>query len=109
MPFLERLNRYWPLLTLILVLAALVQLFTMAAHWLQQSGAAQWLSSHVVLISWILGAVAAICWMIAILALLRATGRLPRWLSERRTLVDILDRLTNRGELERRIAEQVDT
>ena len=50
----------------------------------------------------------AVAWAFIILGVLRRTDFLPSWLTKWKLLMDILDRLTNRQELERRMSKEVD-
>lgn len=105
---LDRLMRFTPLIMMIIGLAALAQLVGQAGHFVLTAGIGAWLSRHATPVYWTLGVVAAAAWILAILGYLRHADRVPAWLARRRTLMDILDRLTNRNELERRMGQEIE-
>lgn len=105
---MDRLTRFMPLIVTIIGVAALVQLIGQAGHFVQIGGLSAWLSRHAVAIYATLGTATAVTWILAILAYLRHANRLPAWLTRWRRLMDILDRLTNRGELERRMSQETE-
>src|SRR6266567_2134333 len=105
---LERLSRYLPLILLIMATAALLQVALQLGHLFSLEGLQAWFHRNSVAIYWTLGAAGAFAWAFALLAYLRHRDSLPSWLTRRKALMDILDRLTNRQELERRISKEVD-
>lgn len=102
---LEKSTRYLPLIMLVTAIAVLLQivlknhLFSFAVDWIQQ---------HYRAVFWALVILAAGAWTFAGLAYLRRINRLPRWLTKRKALMDILDRLSNREELERRMSKEAE-
>jgi ATP-dependent Clp protease ATP-binding subunit ClpA len=102
---LEKATRYLPVIMLITAVAVLLQivlkehLFSFVVGWTQQ---------HHRAVFWTLVILAAGAWIFAGLAYLRRINRLPRWLTKRKALMDILDRLSNRQELERRMSKEAD-
>ncbi len=105
----SRLNRLLPYLFLVTGILAVIQLTTTIGHLAHISGAADWIAHHLQTLGLIFAGLAALTWLVVLLGLLRRKNLLPKILTDRRWLMDILDRLTNRAELERRIAEQVDS
>jgi ATP-dependent Clp protease ATP-binding subunit ClpA len=108
-PVLSKLSHYTPLLMAIMAVVALAQVFVYAAHFLAQSGLGRWVAAHGSQLAWLLGAAALSCGGLLLLGALHAAGRLPPAAKKRRWLMDILDRLTNRGELEQRLKAQAET
>jgi len=106
---LDRLTRLMPLALLIVAVAALMQIIAQAGHVFSGADPAAWIAHHYHAVYWTVGVGAALAWTFVILAYLRRVNRLPVWIAKRRTLMDILDRLTNRNELERRLAQDVET
>jgi hypothetical protein len=102
---LEKATRYLPVIMLITAVAVLLQivlkehLFSFVVGWTQQ---------HHRAVFWTLVILAAGAWTFAGLAYLRRINRVPRWLTKRKALMDILDRLSNRQELERRMSKEAD-
>jgi ATP-dependent Clp protease ATP-binding subunit ClpA len=103
--FPARLNRILPWIFLATGILAVIQLVSTIGKFATKSGLAAWFMHHRLEIAAGLGAAAAIAWIVVWLGSLRRKNRLPKFLSEQRWLMDILDRLTNRAELERRLAE----
>ena len=104
-----RLSRLLPYVFLASGLLALVQLATAATRFARTSGAVGWTASHFRLIGVALASLALAAWLLVILGALRRLNRLPKVLTRWSWLMDILDRLTNKAELERRVAEQVES
>jgi ATP-dependent Clp protease ATP-binding subunit ClpA len=99
----EKMSRWMPLFMGIIALAALVQILNSFGVSVRNAGILEWIRAHVWTIASVLGAVAGICWLLVFLSFLRVHKRLPRAISKWSWLMDILDRLTNREELERRL------
>jgi ATP-dependent Clp protease ATP-binding subunit ClpE len=105
---LEKVSRYLPLILLITAVAALLQVAVQVGHVFSSLNLGVWLNRNSNLIWWTFAGACFVAWTLAILAYLRHTSRLPAWLTRWKTLMDILDRLTNRRELERRIDTQAE-
>jgi ATP-dependent Clp protease ATP-binding subunit ClpE len=105
---MARLNRLLPYVFLATGILAIVELAGRLGRFVGKSGVLGWLAHHRVEVGWTIAGLAAIAWLFVLLGALRRHNRLPKVLSERRWLMDILDRLTNRAELERRMAEQAE-
>jgi ATP-dependent Clp protease ATP-binding subunit ClpA len=82
---------------------ALVQLFVYLGQWLSKLAVAAWLAEHAQVIEWSLVLAATISVLLVVLGWLRAMERLPGFLIRWTWLMDVLDRLTNRRELEQRL------
>jgi ATP-dependent Clp protease ATP-binding subunit ClpA len=83
-----------------MVVQLLIQLggsFATATHWIFQ---------HKRLLLWGAGGLASLLWLMVVLSFLRHRNRLPKWLTRWRMLMDILDRLTNRKELEDKLSQE---
>ena len=104
-----RLNRILPYLFLATAIVGVVQLVSMVLRFTREQGVTVWIARHGLQIGIGFAALAALAWLFVLLGILRRHDRLPKVLTKWRWLMDILDRLTNRAELERRISEQVDT
>jgi ATP-dependent Clp protease ATP-binding subunit ClpE len=105
----KRLNRLLPYVLLASGVLAILQLANLVVHAMYQIGVPTWSMRHLRLIGAVLAGAAAFAWSIVLLGALRRRNRLPRFLQRWSWLMDILDRLTNRAELERRIVEQTDS
>jgi hypothetical protein len=105
---LEKVSRYLPLILLFVAIAVLLQVALQLGHLLSSAGLKAWFHGHSSALYWTLGIAAAIAWTLVILGFLRRTNSLPSWLTKWRLLMDILDRLTNRQELEQRMSKEVD-
>lgn len=106
---LSRLNRYLPLIFFLMLMVAIAKLwaehgpplasvkifFESTAHFLQSNA---W---YMLALSCILGAIVAT-------GFLHETKRLPNFLANRKWLMDILDRLTNKKILESKLAQEVE-
>lgn len=88
---------------------ALISLGQMLSKFFDRIGLASWLEHHGLLLAYIFAGLAALAWLVVLLGALRRHERLPKFLTKWRWLMDILDRLTNRAELERRLAQEVET
>ena len=88
---------------------AVIQLITTVAGFLKKHGLIGWAAHHGRSLGLAFAVLAAMAWLFVLLGLLRRRNRLPKFLTNRRWLMDILDRLTNRAELERRMAQEVET
>src|ERR1700712_985542 len=105
---LEKVSRYLPLILLITAVAALLQVVMQVGHLFSSPNLAAWITLNSHLIWWTFAGACFVAWTLAILAYLRHASRLPAGLTRWKTLMDILDRLTNRPELERRIDTEAD-
>ena len=88
---------------------ALISLGQMLSKFFDRIGLVSWLEHHGLLLAYIFAGLAALAWLVVLLGALRRHERLPKFLTKWRWLMDILDRLTNRAELERRLAQEVET
>jgi len=104
MGFVERLTRYSPLVFLVATGVMLVQLLTQIGG--SFAAAAHWIFRHKPLLFWGAAGCAALLWLLVVLSFLRHRNRLPGWLIRRRKLMDILDRLTNRKQLEDKLSQE---
>ena len=100
---MSRLNRLMPVFMAAIGILALVQLFVYLGQGLSKVPVAAWLAEHAQVIEWALASAAAISVSLVVLGWLRATGRIPQFLTRWTWLMDVLDRLTNRRELEQRL------
>ena len=107
--FPSSLNRIMPWIWLATGILALVSLGQMAAKFFDRIGLTGWAEHHGLLLACIFAGLAALAWLVVALGALRRNNRLPKFLTQWRWLMDILDRLTNRAELERRMAQEVET
>lgn len=106
---LERVSRYLPLILLIMAVAAVLQILLQVGHVFSFPGLGAWVARNLTAIYWMLAIAGAFAWTFVVLAYLRHINCLPAWLTKRKMLMDILDRLTNRQELERRLDKEVDS
>jgi hypothetical protein len=106
--FLSKINHLMPVFMAAMGILALVQLFVYLGQWLSTIPAAAWLAEYARVIEWTLGSAAVISVSLVALGWLRVAGRLPQFLTRWTWLMDILDRLTNRRELEQRLQPQAD-
>lgn len=100
---MSRLNRLMPVFMAAIGILALVQLFVYLGQGLSKVPVAAWLAEYAQVIEWALASAAAISVSLVVLGWLRATGRIPQFLTRWTWLMDVLDRLTNRRELEQRL------
>ena len=103
------LNRLFPYLILAFGVLAVVQLASLLGNFVEKYGLIEWSVRHRWDLAIILAGLAALAWCFVFLGMLRRSNRLPASWTERRWLMDILDRLTNRAELERRVSGEVDS
>ena len=106
--FPSALNRIMPWVWLAMGLLAIITLAQTLEKFVEKIGLVNWVEHHGLLLAYILGGLAGLAWLLVILGALRQRDRLPVFLTERRWLMDILDRLTNRAELERRLSQEVE-
>lgn len=106
-PLLARLARLMPVFFAATAILAVLQFVVMAFSLIGKGLASSWLTQHGRTLAEICAVVAGFGLAVVALSLMRAAGRLPAWLSKRSRLMDILDRLTNRQELERRLEKPV--
>jgi ATP-dependent Clp protease ATP-binding subunit ClpA len=104
-----RLNRLLPIVFVATGLLAVIQLVTLLSRFARTHGVIGWIVHHGMTLGVICGVLAAIAWLAVLLGVLRRANRLPKMLTNRRWLMDILDRLTNRAELERRMSQEVES
>ncbi|MBY0380415.1 MAG: AAA family ATPase [Xanthobacteraceae bacterium] len=104
----DKLTRYLPLMLLIMAITAVVQIAFQLGHVLFSPELSRWIRNNITIIFWVGGSLCALAWAFALLSYLRHRNRLPRWLTKWKILMDILDRLTNRQELERRIHQEAE-
>lgn len=102
----SKINRLMPIFFALIGILALVQLLSYLGPWL--IAIAPWLALHTRAIELTLSLLAAISLSLVLLGWLRANGRIPRFLTRWTWLMDILDRLTNRQELELQLKGKVD-
>jgi ATP-dependent Clp protease ATP-binding subunit ClpE len=88
---------------------AIISLAQTLGKFLDKIGLVGWVERHGLLLTYIFAGLAALTWVFILLGWLRHRQRLPAFLTKWRWLMDILDRLTNRAELERRLAQEVET
>jgi ATP-dependent Clp protease ATP-binding subunit ClpE len=107
--FPGHLNRIFPYLILATGVLAIVQLASMLGNAAEKYGLIGWLARHRWDLALTLAGLAVLAWFFVFLGMLRRSNRLPAFLTKKRWLMDILDRLTNRSELERRISSEVES
>jgi ATP-dependent Clp protease ATP-binding subunit ClpA len=100
--FIRRMNQFSPLFLAAIGALAIIQLLGLLGGLLRIA------AEHAQALGVVFLIVAVLCGGLAGLAHLRARDRLPRLFLRWRRLVDILDRLTNRQELENRMKPQVE-
>jgi ATP-dependent Clp protease ATP-binding subunit ClpA len=105
---LEKVTRYLPLILLVVAIVGLVQVALQLGYLFSATNLKAWFHGHSAALYWSLGIAGVVAWTLVILGFLRRVLSLPSWLTKRKLLMDILDRLTNRQELERRISKEVD-
>lgn len=105
---LEKVTRYLPLILLVVAIVGLVQVALQLGYLFSATNLKAWFHGHSAALYWSLAIAGVIAWTLVILGFLRRVNSLPSWLTKRKLLMDILDRLTNRQELERRISKEVD-
>ena len=106
-PLMARLTRWMPAIFAISALAAVVQLMFLVSALLGRTVRSPWFTAHATTIEACLGVAAGLGTALVILSLLRAADRLPAFMTKWSRLMDVLDRLTNRKELERRLEKPV--
>ncbi|MBN9218895.1 MAG: ATP-dependent Clp protease ATP-binding subunit [Mesorhizobium sp.] len=87
---------------------AMVSVAQMLLGLLRLTGVVGWAEHNRLFLTCILAALAALAWLLVFLGKARRNNQLPKSLTKWRWLMDILDRLTNRAELERRLAQEVE-
>ncbi len=105
---LERMNRWMPLFMGIMALAAVVQVLNFLGVSFRGTAPLDWVEVHAGPIAGVLGVAAGVCWLLALLSYLRFREKLPRAFNRWSWLMDILDRLTNREELERSLQSRTE-
>jgi ATP-dependent Clp protease ATP-binding subunit ClpA len=103
------LNRVMPFVWLATGILVVVTLAETLGKFLVKVGAVTWLQHHGLVLAYTLAGLAALAWLFVFLGVLRRRNKLPRALAKWRWLMDILDRLTNRAELERRLSQEVES
>ena len=106
-PFAARLTRWMPVFFAMTALLAVVQLLVLAASLIGKGVANPWLRHHAGAIAVVCAVAAGLGLAMVVLSTFRAAARLPAWLVKWNWLMDILDRLTNRKELEKRLEKPV--
>lgn len=104
----SKINRLMPIFIAAMGILALVQLFSYVGQWLSKVPIASWLAEHARAIEWTLWILATVSISLVILGALRVAGNIPKFLTRWTWLMDILDRLTNRRELELQLQGNVD-
>jgi ATP-dependent Clp protease ATP-binding subunit ClpA len=107
--FASRLNRWLPYVFIATGLLAFIQLGTLFWRYLVKSGLLGWVVRHGRPLGLTFAGLAFVAWSFVVLGALHRRGKLPKFLKKWNWLMDILDRLTNRAALERKIAEQVES
>ena len=107
--FASTLNRVMPFVWLATGILVVVTLAETLGKFLVKVGAVTWLQHHGLVLAYTLAGLAALAWLFVFLGVLRRRNKLPRALAKWRWLMDILDRLTNRAELERRLSQEVES
>jgi ATP-dependent Clp protease ATP-binding subunit ClpE len=107
-PILSRVNRYAPLIIAITALVALLQLISSFVRWFGVGVPVAWVLDHAAWIEGTLALAAFATTSLVILGALHARSRLPILITRWTLLMDILDRLTNRHELEQRLRPKAD-
>src|ERR1700759_2192379 len=107
--FPSSLSRIMPWVWLATGILAVVSLAQTLSKFFDRIGLTAWVMHHGPLLAYTFAGLAALAWLFVVLGLLRRSDRLPEFLTKRRWLMDPLDRLTNRAELERRLAQEVET
>ena len=102
-------SRLMPWIWLAIGVTALISLGEKLGDFSRKIGLTGWVLHHGLLLAYIFAGLAALAWLFVVLGALRRSDRLPEFLTKRRWLMDPLDRLTNRAELERRLAQEVET
>jgi ATP-dependent Clp protease ATP-binding subunit ClpA len=105
----QTLQRLMPWVWVATGILAILSLGEAAGKFLGKIGVVAWLQHHGPLVAYSLGGLAALAWLFVFLGVLRRKDRLPRFLTKWRWLMDILDRLTNRAELERRLEQDMES
>jgi ATP-dependent Clp protease ATP-binding subunit ClpA len=98
---LHRLSRYSPLFMAAFGILAILQLIVFVYGFAVSSHPLAWAANHARALGWTFAAAALFCVLLAEVVRLHAADRLPPSLRRWRLLMDVLDRLTNRKELER--------
>jgi ATP-dependent Clp protease ATP-binding subunit ClpA len=106
---LEKLNRLTPILYVAIGVVAIVQLFNYLDRLLERLSPKQWLTAHTEEVEITLAILSIGSLFLLTLAALRASDRLPKFLTRWSWLMDVLDRLTNRHELEQRLQTKVES
>jgi ATP-dependent Clp protease ATP-binding subunit ClpA len=107
--FPSALTRIMPWVWLAMGILAIITLAQTLEKFLARIGVEGWVEHHGLLLAYIFAGLAGLAWLFVILGALRQRDRLPAFLTERRWFMDILDRLTNRAELERRMSQEVES
>jgi ATP-dependent Clp protease ATP-binding subunit ClpE len=107
--FPAAMNRFLPWVWLAMGLLAIVTLAQNVGKLLDKTGLVAWIAHHGLLLSYSAAGLAAMAWLLVFLGAMRRKDRLPSFLTKQRWLMDILDRLTNRAELERRLSQEIET
>src|ERR1700733_15172525 len=100
------LHRIMPWIWLATGILAIISLAQTLGKFLDKIGLDGSVERPCLLLTKIFAGLAALTWVFILLGWLR---RLPAFLTKWRWLMDILDRLTNRAELERRLSQEVES
>ena len=103
---LEKVSRYLPLIILIMAIAALLEFVSKAGHAFSSLNPGAWFARNSTVVLWTVAVACALAWTLVFLAYLRHVDSLPDWLTRWKTLVNVLDRIANRRELDRRIDKE---
>jgi ATP-dependent Clp protease ATP-binding subunit ClpA len=104
---LEKMSRWMPLFMGIMALAVIIQVSNSLGIFVHDTGILAWVGTHAWAVASTLGSAAVMCWLLVYLSYLRARNRLPQAIGKWSWLMDILDRLTNREALQRRLQAEV--
>jgi len=105
----SRLNRLLPYIFLLTGLLALIQISALVWRYVVKSGVLGWVLHYGRQIGLAFAGLAFVAWLFVVLGALHRRQKLPRFLKKWNWLMDILDRLTNRAELERKISDKVES
>jgi ATP-dependent Clp protease ATP-binding subunit ClpA len=104
----SKISRLMPVFVAAAGILALVQLFSYMGQWLSRISIASWLAEYAHVIEWTLGLAAAVSLSLVALGALRVANKTPNFLTRWNWLMDILDRLTNRRDLEMQLEGKVE-
>ena len=105
---LHTLSRYSPLIMAAFGVMILLQLCGLVWGFATTAHPISWAENHATALAWVFGVAALACGLLAYAVRLHAADRIPKSLRRWRLLMDVLDRLTNRKELERLMKPKVE-